>query len=482
MIEQSITKTRTKKARAKTASAPEPQQSAYQAFLARKAQLGNASGFVPVWMPDFLFDFQAHLTEWAIRQGRAALYEDCGLGKTIQQLVYAENVVRHTNKRVLLLTPLAVSNQTASEAEKFGIEAHVSRDGQPKPGITITNYERLHHFDSNDYISAVCDESSIFKNFNGVTKARATEFMRRMPYRLLCTATAAPNDYTELGTSSEALGGLGYTDMLNRFFKNDQNNSGTGRVYGQGRHWRFKGHAEVPFWRWLSSWARALRRPSDFGFSDERFTLPPLVEQSHVISARKLAPGFLFEMTPKGMQEEREEQRRTIRERCEKAAELAHHKEPCVIWCNLNDEGDLLETLLKRDFVQIKGKQTERDMMEREEMFAAFGKKQIRGLIIKPKIGALGMNWQHCAHTISFPTYSYEQYYQLVRRFWRFGQTQSVRSDLVTTESGCHIRESLQRKSRQADEMFSALVRHMHEALTITTTNPTQQEQRPQWL
>ncbi len=478
--------TKTKK-RAKVApkkSEPETRepQNNYSAFLASKAQLGNASGFKPLWMPDFLFDFQKYLDEWAITQGRAAIFADCGLGKSPMQLVWGENVVRHTNKRVLVITPLAVSMQTEREAEKFGIEAHVSRDGTPQQGITITNYERLHYFNPNDFVGVICDESSILKNFNGATKARITEFMRRMPYRLLCTATAAPNDYTELGTSSEALGNLGYTDMLNRFFKNEQNNSGTGRVYGKGRQWRFKGHAEEPFWRWLASWARALRRPSDFGFDDSRFQLPELVEREHVVSARTLAPGCLFELTPKGMQEERAEQKRTIQERCEKAAELATHKNPVVVWCNLNPEGDLLESLLKKDCIQIKGKQNERDMQEREEMFAQFGAGQIRGLIIKPKVGALGMNWQHCAHTICFPTYSYEQYYQLVRRFWRFGQLSDVVSDLVTTESGCHIKEAMQRKSKQADQMFAQLVEHMHQAITIEGVKFTAKENLPSWL
>lgn len=459
----------------------ETQTQNYDAFLMRRAQLANSAGFAPVWMPDFLFDFQAYLVDWAIRMGRAALFCDCGLGKSPMQLVWAENVRRHTNKTVLIVTPLAVAQQTAKEAEKFGIEAHVSRDGKVMPGITITNYERLHYFNASDFAGLVCDESSILKNFQGKTKALITEFMRRLQYRLLCTATAAPNDYHELGTSSEALGGLGYTDMLNRFFKNDQNNSGTGRVYGQGRKWRFKGHAEQPFWRWMASWARAMRKPSDFGFDDSRFVLPELVEREHVVSARELAPGCLFELTPKGMSEEREEQRRTLTERCEKAAELVQHNRAAVVWCNLNPEGDYLEKLLP-DFVQIKGKTNEADMRLREEHFAAFAAGQIRGLIIKPKIGALGLNWQHCAHTVSFPTYSYEQYYQLVRRFWRFGQSESVVSDLVTTESSCHIREALQRKAAQMDAMFSGMVEHMHQAITITGANFTQQEVIPQWL
>lgn len=453
----------------------------YPEFLASKAQLKNGSGFKPVWMPDFLFDFQAFLTEWAIRQGRAALYEECGTGKTIQELVWAENVVRHTNGNVLIMTPLAVASQTAREAQKFGIEVNISRDGKIKPGITITNYERLHYFDKSDFVGAVCDESSRIKDDSSKSRKVITEFMRRMPYRLLATATAAPNDYTEFGTSSEALGGLGHTDMLKKFFKNDENNIGTGRVYGKGRAWRFRGHSEVPFWRWMASWARAMRKPSDFGFDDSKFVLPELVEQDHLVKALTLAPGFLFETTAKGMQEEREEQRRTINERCEKAAELAQTGKPVVLWCNLNPEGDLLEKLLP-GCVQVKGKTSESDMQKREEVFEAFAAGQIRGIITKPKIGALGLNWQHCAHSIDFPTYSFEQHYQKIRRFYRFGQTQTVKADSVITESTCHIQEAVRRKSAQADRMFAAIVEHMNHAITIEGAKFTEKEILPTWL
>jgi hypothetical protein len=451
----------------------------YVQFLANKSQLNRGDGFAPLWMPEFLFDFQAYLVDWALRRGRAAIYADCGTGKTPMQLVWAENVARKTGKPVLIITPLAVAAQTVEEAAKFGIEAHVSRDGTAYPGITITNYERLHYFNQSDFAGVVCDESSAIKNFHGKHRALVTEFLRQMRYRLLCTATAAPNDYIELGTSSEALGELGYTDMLNRFFKNDQSNTGMGRVFGQGRQWRFKGHAEVPFWRWVSSWARALRKPSDLGFDDARFVLPPLIEQEHLVQARTLRDGFLFDMPAHGLDEQREEERRTLQERCEKAAALASaDNAPSVVWCNLNPEGDLLAALLP-DFVQVKGS----DSLERkEEAFTAFSKGQIRGLITKAKIGAWGMNWQRCARTVLFPTYSYEQYYQLVRRFWRFGQSRPVQVDIVTTEGGQEVMDSLQRKAQQADRMFSALVEHMNDERRVEATPFTQQEQWPVWL
>ncbi len=236
----------------------------YHQFLEDKRQADSQEGVEPVWIPEFLYDFQADLTEWAIRQGRAGIFADCGLGKTPMQLVWAENVHRVTNRPVLILTPLAVGSQTQEEGDKFGIQATVSRDGTVYPGITVTNYERLHYFDSADFAGVVCDESSAIKAFNGKRRAEVTDFVRKLQYRLLCTATAAPNDYIELGTSSEALGYLGYMDMLNRFFVND-NRSSAQRGWGKQSQWRFKGHAQTPFWQWVASWSRALRRPSDLG-------------------------------------------------------------------------------------------------------------------------------------------------------------------------------------------------------------------------
>jgi len=241
----------------------------YADFLHAKSQQGTGSGFAPTFLPDFLFDFQHALLDWSIRQGRSAMFADCGLGKTPMELVWAENMARKTGRNVLILTPLAVTAQMEREAEKFGIGAKVSRDGAVHR-ITITNYERLHYFNPSDFAACACDESSILKSFDGKRKGEITQFMRKMEYRLLATATAAPNDYIELGTSSEALGYLGHMDMLNRFFKNDLNNSATGRHRGEVAKWRFKGHAELPFWRWVCSWARAIRKPSDLGRPDYR--------------------------------------------------------------------------------------------------------------------------------------------------------------------------------------------------------------------
>lgn len=459
----------------------------YEAFLERKTQLDGNHGFDPVWMPDFLFDFQVALVEWATRKGRGAMFADCGLGKTPMQLVWAENVRRHTGKPVLIVTPLAVSYQTKEEAAKFGIEAEVSREGSVTAGITITNYERLHLFESSDFGGMVADESSAIKSFDGTRRALVTAFMRKMRYRLLATATAAPNDYIELGTSSEALGYLGYMDMLNRFFKNDMNNSavrgGRNRWAAPGQFgapkWRFKGHAEDQFWRWVSSWARAMRRPSDLGFSDERFVLPRLEHRQHIISALHKEEGTLFELPAIGLDEERAEQRRTITERCETVASLLADADSAVAWCHLNAEGDALARMIP-GAVQVKGS----DPVEaKEEAFAAFSHGEVRVLVTKPKIGAWGLNWQHCHRMSFFPSHSYEQYYQAVRRSWRFGQKHPVTVDIVTTEGGRHALENLQRKAEQADRMFDSLVAHMGDALSIERTNHyTRPVEIPSWL
>lgn len=451
----------------------------YQEFLEQKSHFRHESGFSPTFLPDFLFDFQKSMIEWAVKKGRAALFEDCGLGKTLQFLVWAQNVVEHTNKRVLILTPLAVSAQVVQEGQKFGIDCEQSRDGRFKGKIVVTNYERLHYFDEKDFIGVVCDESSILKNFDGSRKTAITYFMCKMPYRLLSTATAAPNDYVELGTSSESLGMLGYMDMLNRFFKNDQNNSSTGRHYGAQIKWRFKKHAEPVFWRWVTSWARAIRKPSDLGFEDGPFILPPLIEDQHEIKHSRPHPGKLFVEEARGLKEQREELRMTLKERCEKVAEIVQHDKPFVVWCQLNDEGDLLEKLIPQA-MQVAGKHSDD---EKERRLNAFSDGEVQGLITKPKIAGFGMNWQHCSHMTFFPSHSYEQYYQGVRRCWRFGQKNRVRVDIITTPGMASVLENLQRKAEAADKMFSQLVECMNDSLAIQNENlHKKQMEVPQWL
>ncbi len=462
----------------------------YQEFLARKAQLADSGGFEPLDLPGHLFDYQRMLVEWAVRQGRGGIFADCGLGKSPMALAWADQVHRHTGKPVLFLTPLAVGFQIATEADKFGHDAALSRNGQVSAAITITNYEQLPKFDPSHFGGVVCDESSILKSFDGATKAAVTEFMRLIQYRLLCTATAAPNDYTELGTASEALGGLGYMDMLTRFFinKDRKQSSRGGRVMrwemsdriGMDRpgEWRLKGPAEVPFWRWVSSWARAIRKPSDYGFPDDRHHLPELVERTHTVTPRRVADGHLFDVPAYGLAEEREETRRTLVERCETAAARLADAESGVAWCHLNDESALLAKLIP-NAVELSGSD---DPYAKEEKLAAFTRGEISFLVTKPKLASLGLNWQHAHRMTYFPSHSYEQMYQAVRRMWRFGQTEPVVVDFITTPGSARVLANLQRKAQQADQMFTELITHMNNAMRVETTEYSQEMEMPLWM
>lgn len=454
----------------------------YADFLAAKLQRHNGAGFAPHVMPDHLFDFQAELVDWAVRQGRAALFADCGMGKTPMELAWAENVHRETGKPVLLLTPLAVGFQIVSEAEKFGHDAARSRDGKPAAAITVTNYEQAEKFDPADFGGIVCDESSAIKAYDGERRAIVTELLRTVPYRLLGTATAAPNDYQELGTSSEALGELGYTDMLTRFFVND-NRTNTHRssfaAGGRNVGWRFKGHAREPFWRWVSSWGRAIRKPSDYGYDDGGFVLPELRHRTHIVEASTPREGTLFDVPAVGLAEEREEARRTLDERCELAAEVLAEADSAVAWCHLNDESARLARLIP-GAVEVTGSDSPE---AKEEKLRAFTNGEIRVLVTKPVIGAWGLNWQHCHRMTYFPSHSYEQYYQAIRRSWRFGQTQPVVVDVITTKGGLNTLTSLRRKATQADVMFDELIRHMRDALAIArSTAYDERIEVPAWL
>jgi len=453
----------------------------YEQLLERKRQIDGYHGFAPDYVPDWLFPFQRELVEWATRKGRAAIFADTGLGKTFMEMVWGVNVARKTNKPVLFLTPLAVSGQMLREAAKFDLPVYRSHEGELDhgPAIYVTNYERIHYFDREHFGGVVCDESSILKNFKGATKAAVTQFMRKIPYRLLATATASPNDFIELGTSSEALGYLGYMDMLNRFFVNDNNTSATNRMHGKAHSWRFKGHAEHIFWQWVVSWARAIRKPSDLGYSDDGYNLPPLNERQHVVRPERPRGRELFDIPAYTIQEQREERRLTLPQRCEMAANLLTHDKPAVAWAHLNDEADMLERLTP-GAKQVKGSQSD---TEKEEILRDFANGKIRVLVTKPKITGFGLNWQHAAHMTFFPSHSFEQYYQGVRRCWRFGQDKPVTVDVVTSEGESRVMENLQRKAQQADQMFTKLVELMKDELDIKRSHEfTQKMEVPSWL
>jgi hypothetical protein len=464
----------------------------YHNFLKNKTQLSGQFGFKPTFIPDRVFDFQKALIEWSVEKGRGAIFADCGLGKTLIQLAWAENVIRKENGPVLVITPLAVGHQTVTEGEKFGIEAIKSSNGKFPSGakIIVTNYERLHYFDARHFVGVVCDESSILKNFDGATRAAITEFMRTQKYRLLCTATAAPNDYIELGTSSEAVGELGHIEMLQRFFKaNDDSYAQGGGASGRTRFsgpesfvgkFRFRGHAERDFWRWICSWSRALRKPSDMGFNDGDFQLPPLETRQHVVKTETPPDEYLFTLPACGLAEQRSERRRTLNERCELTAEI-HNTcgESSLAWCHLNSEGDLLAKLIP-DSEQLSGDDSDE---RKEEVFAAFQAGKLRVLITKPTIAGFGLNFQHCARQTFFPSHSFEQWYQAVRRSWRFGQKKKVVVDVISSDGEASVLANLERKSEAASKMFDQIVSLMGQELNIKAINNHVKKQKiPTWL
>lgn len=466
----------------------------YSQFLESKSQLGGSFGFEPVWVPPFLKPFQSFLTGWAVRKGRAAAFADCGLGKTPMQLVWAENVVRHTNRPVLILTPLAVSHQFVREATKFGIEAHRSADGKPRPNITVTNYERLDKFDPNDFSGVAADEASIIKHWTGATQKAVTRFLSKIPYRLLCTATPSPNDYVEMGTLSEALGELTHSDMLATFFRqlsdDEKKKRATvgdithsrrlsWRVLQSFGQWILRPHAFEPFWKWVASWARACRKPSDLGpFDDHEFVLPPLLRHDHTVEAREPPPGYLVNPGAVGLNQERAERRRTLDERTELVAELVKPHDRSVIWCQLNDEADRLERDLP-GAVQVKGSQSPE---EKEELLVAFLDGQADRLITKAKIAGLGLNLQHCAHVVTFVTHSYEQFYQCIRRCWRFGQKRPVTLDVIATDGEVNVKRNMDRKEQLASTMFDEIVRHMNTAVACKANGAKTPLEVPSWL
>jgi hypothetical protein len=453
----------------------------YRTFLYRKEHVADGDGFAPTFIPAEAFDFQGSLIEWAQRRARGAILAECGLGKSLMQLAWAQNVVEHTGGRVLVLTPLAVSAQTVREGEKFGIGCVRSRDGRnlPKSGIVVANYEMLDKFEATDFVGVVCDESSCLKSFDGVRSVEVTRFLSKMRYRLLCTATSAPNDYVELGTHSEALGELGYVDVLGRFFAaDDGRGSAARRGWGENVKFRLKGHAEEPFWRWVSSWARAVRKPSDLGFDDGPFLLPGLEEHTHIVDARRTLPGRLFDPLADGLSAQREVGRRTLRERCEKLAELSAAHPMSLVWCNLNAEGDLLTELIP-DAVQVSGADPDE---RKEEVFLAFSEGQVKRLVSKPKIGAWGMNFQRCAHVGFMVSHSFEQYYQGVRRCWRFGQRSPVTVDVVGADGLDGVVANLRRKGRQADEMFERLIERMYRSKDVREREVLKTMEAVSWL
>jgi superfamily II DNA or RNA helicase len=440
----------------------------YKQFLETKRHSIGNFGFDVNFIPDMTFDFQKHIIEKAIRKGRMAIFADTGLGKTLIQLSIAQNIVNHTNKKVLILTPLAVAFQFIKEADKLGIDdIEYSKDGKHTKKIVVCNYERLHYFDSNEFEGVILDESSILKNFDGKIKGQVTAFVKKIPYRYLSTATPSPNDFIELGTSSEALGYMGYMDMLTKFFKNNQNSVDSNNR-NIGEKFYLKPHAEKDFFAWVNQWAIMVKMPSDLGFSNDRYNLPNLFVNQHVVANQSLIDvnGQIQLLTPiaKSMTEVRHEQKQTEQKRCEKAFELASGK-LSVYWCNTNNESALLKSL-DSEAVEIIGSQS---IEKKEEILIAFAEGKIKRLITKAKMTGMGLNWQHCNHSVFFPTWSYEQYYQAIRRFWRFGQENDVTIDMVISDGQTRVLEALQQKTQKAIELHENLTKNVNSSFIHKT-------------
>ena len=453
----------------------------YQTFLENKRHSIGNFGFDANYIPDISFDFQKFIIEKAIKKGRIAIFADTGLGKTLIQLSIAKNIINHTNKKVLILTPLAVAFQFILEAEKLGIDdIEYSKDGKHTKKIVICNYERLHYFDSNDFIGIILDESSILKNFDGKIKQEVTSFVKKIPYRFLSTATPSPNDFIELGTSSEALGYMGYMDMLGKFFKNNQNSVDSNNR-NIGEKFYLNPHDEKDFFAWVNQWAIMVKMPSDLGFKNDRYNLPELILNKHIIENQSMFDinGQVTMFTPiaKSMTEVRFEQKQTEQKRCEKAIELTKNK-TSVYWCNTNNESSILKHL-DNDAVEIIGSQT---IEKKEEILLAFANGQIKKLITKAKMTSMGLNWQHCNHSVFFPTWSYEQYYQAIRRFWRFGQTKDVTIDMVISDGQTRVLEALQQKTEKAIQLHKNLTDNVNRSFEHKTKEFNKSIIKPKFL
>lgn len=421
----------------------------YAEFIARKAVVAGADGIEVSDINPQLFGFQRDIVRWALRKGRAAIFADCGMGKTPMQLEFA----KHIPGEVLILAPLAVAAQTVREGQKFGIDlSYAKNDSERTHRITITNYDRLDHFDPSRFSGVILDESSILKSFDGSTRTQIIESFSRTPFRLACTATPAPNDFMELGNHAEFLGAMTRTEMLSMFFVHDG---------GETQKWRLKGHAERRFWDWVCSWAVALRKPSDLGYPDDGFVLPTLDIVNHQAEVMKPTEGFLFALPAMTLDERIAARRDSIEDRADTCAAIVNASSgPFIVWCNLNSEGDALKKRIP-GAVEIRGS----DSAEfKESSMVAFAEGRIRVLITKPSIAGFGMNWQHC-HQVAFVglSDSYEQFYQAVRRCWRFGQEHPVKCHIITASTEGEVLENIQRKESDAQHMGAAMIEAMRD-------------------
>lgn len=436
---------------------------AYQAFLQSKAPIDVPTGITSdVEIHPRLFPFQAAVVRWALRRGRAAIFEDTGLGKTIQMMEIARHVRDYTAHHVLTLAPLAVTHDIAREAERIGVEARVlssQADVPDEPCVVITNYDKLHRFDPGFYGGVLLDESSIIKAHDSKTRDTILSTFSNTPFRFAFTATPSPNDHVELGNHAEFVGAMTRTEMLSTFFVHDG---------GDTSKWRLKGHAQAEFWRWVCSWAVAFKHPRDIGFEQDGYDLPPLTMHEHVVDvsvAHARPPelgetGMLFALEAMTLADQRRERKATIDDRVQLAADLVAREpnEPWVIWCDLNAESTALTAAIP-GALEITGSDTP---SQKEAGMLAFKDGRAKILVTKSSICGFGCNWQHCARQAFVGvSHSYEQLYQALRRSYRFGQNRPVEAHLITASTEGRVVENLKRKESAAQKMMEAMVASM---------------------
>ena len=456
----------------------------YAEFLELKRMVDPMTGMSSVPdLPGFLFPHQRDIVAWALRRGRAAIFAGTGLGKTAMELVWSDAVAKHTGKPVLIFAPLAVSQQHIREAKKFGLSARIVKaQDECAPGVNVTNYQKIEHFDLTAFGGIVLDESSILKSTDGHYRNKLIEDCAAVPFRLAATATPAPNDFMELGNHAEFLGVMSYTDMLATFFSHDG---------GETQKWRLKGHAENDFWKWMASWAVMLRQPSDLGYPNDGYDLPPLKQTQHHVAvdyAPSLDTGLLFPVEAHTLQERIAARRDTIEERVGLAASITPADRPFVWWCNLNAEADALAKMIPGS-VNLHGGLKDAD---KERILNDFTEGNIRVMVTKASLAGFGMNWQHCADTgFVGLNDSFEQVFQAIRRFWRFGQTKPVNVHFIAAETEGAVVANLRRKEADAERMAAAMVKHMADlssaevrgmVRTIANYNPTQPVIIPDFL
>ncbi len=456
----------------------------YDDYVVQKLSTITPSGMDASIKDIGLFDFQEAITKWALRRGKAAVFADTGLGKTRMELAWADAVCRETGGNVIILAPLAVAAQTCEQGDEVGIPVnHARAQSDMRPGINITNYDRLHLFHADDLAGVAADESSIIKHETSKTLQTMMDKFSDTPYKLCATATPSPNDYTELGTHAEFLGICTRTEMLSEYFLHDG---------GETNKWRLKGHARSEFWKWVSSWGVMVRSPADIGFDGARYVLPPLRVHEHLLESSMEAAnaqGFLFPTQAATLMERKSARRSSIDTRVEECAALVNSTPGIwLVWCDLNAEGDALRKAINGS-VEVRGSD---DTAVKESRLLAFARGEIRVLITKSKIAGMGLNFQ-CCHQQAFAGVndSFEGYYQAVRRSWRFGQKMPVDVHLFVSESEGSVLSNLKRKEADANAMADELVIHTRDAvmgelrgLTRQTNDyaPAVKPSLPSWL